>query len=506
MKLLLVLITLLPISLLSTLGIAQAEIEYQVDCTDSSFSVTVPSDPYRNSFYNTKLFKEDYAIVAKPGHHTLLHTVTKAQLDCLPIRKNVFPATDTIAGMRKFKNSIFKVSIKLADSLKTYEELRVNDYNDFTNGKYVYSTKFNLDEWKHIANQKTFQDIAKFHQLSFNSQTSEEVSIENTYSIESELQHYTILSWTEKAELNVHVADVRVILKRYDGLLITDTVYHIITRIVHKNFENGYLHRYLQSGFRQEFQTDWRHGALYEALIVELSKDQTVEHSLQEIQQYNEKRNPQAAFNQPDLALFNARAIEFYTFKSIRNRRAKNPIVAKYNDAILFVHDKARITTGFFVSSDGYALVDISNTKSDNDTLIITNAIGDTLKYEMISRDNFYQIGLIKSNYTCLNYFSISDRPVEEITKVNMISAPLTYEFSNIISNGIIGSQKRLFHNTYYQADIKYCLSGIGGPVFTKNGEVVGIMRGKFVGTEVEALTLVAPSYLILNNLRITIQ
>lgn len=479
---------------------------YEILCKDTAFSVDIPRGRFRNKVIVEKGFELERCVVYRPGYKTGIHKLTKDILEANNGPKLWLESTDSIDGYSRIKSSFIKTEFRKSETLKEYSILQCEGYDEFVNGRTEkLASSYPITDHEDLVDTDTWNVIMDYSGIIRQLVPDKKSSYAGMlYELEVELQNFSEITWTGDINMRVYAGDCRIVIKHRSGFVLFDKVTRVVSRVTFGAFESSYSRFCYKDQEQVEFKTNWNYGAFFEAILEFIARDSEIASRMNVLSNFYKTSDLKNAFSAKNNEEFNASAMKFYSKMNLPSASPKKKVkLEDFAEAIFQVHQGDRLTTGFFISKEGHAIINKFNTDSDSIVPVIINHKGDTLKYEIIRTDEEYKVHLVKINTVCQTHFIMSAKPVDLLTSVYLYSAPFSEEFTQIISNGIIGAKKFVFGNDFFQADIKYNMAGIGGPVFTADGSVIGIMRGKFVGTEVEAITLLGPSYLIMENLRI---
>ncbi len=187
----------------------------------------------------------------------------------------------------------------------------------------------------------------------------------------------------------------------------------------------------------------------------------------------------------------------------VNNKKTQEKFVKMYPSStreISIKPDKSRASgSGFFISTDGIVATNAHVIEdADRIEMIIANEKG-TYKYKakVLLTDNKNDVALIQiddenfKGLTTLPYSLIENTDIGE--KVYTIGYPLNNVMGTNykVTDGIISSKSGIADDVrYYQISVPIQPGNSGGPLFNKNGDIIGITSAKLnsraVGTSVE--------------------
>ncbi|HJV87540.1 MAG TPA: Do family serine endopeptidase [Noviherbaspirillum sp.] len=133
--------------------------------------------------------------------------------------------------------------------------------------------------------------------------------------------------------------------------------------------------------------------------------------------------------------------------------------------------------SGFIISQDGYILTN-AHVIDQADEVIVKLTDKREFKAKVIGADVYTDVALIKINANALPVVKIGDpSKVDPGEWVAAIGAP--FGFENSVTVGVVSAKGRLLPNgsfvPFIQTDVAVNPGNSGGPLFSTNGEVIGI-------------------------------
>lgn len=140
--------------------------------------------------------------------------------------------------------------------------------------------------------------------------------------------------------------------------------------------------------------------------------------------------------------------------------------------------------SGFIIDRDGYIVTNYHVIEGGNFVRVQTFD-GSVFEVEIVGVDSFTDIALLKgpSFSNALDFGDSDDVNIGQ--KVIAIGNPLGLQFT--VTEGIVSAVNRLGPNgleEYIQTDVNLNPGNSGGPLFDKNGEVIGVNNFKLAGAE----------------------
>jgi serine protease Do len=138
--------------------------------------------------------------------------------------------------------------------------------------------------------------------------------------------------------------------------------------------------------------------------------------------------------------------------------------------------DTFTLGSGFFISSDGYAVTDC-HVVEGNDTAQIRTSDNKTYPAKVVGRDSLSGIALIKVDGRDFHYATFADQPPRVGDWV--LSAGNALGLGRAITAGIVSAREREIEQgsvqTFVQIDAPINQGDSGGPSFNTSGEVIGV-------------------------------
>ncbi len=132
---------------------------------------------------------------------------------------------------------------------------------------------------------------------------------------------------------------------------------------------------------------------------------------------------------------------------------------------------------------------------------------GLTLSADIVSYDKFNDIVLLDiqgEGFKALPLYSLADYPLG--MDVLTIGTPADLDLGQSISKGIISGKRKNEGHTYLQVDMSISPGNSGGPLLNKDGQIVGIVQRKIIGTGIEGIGFAIPIELVKESLSISIK
>jgi S1-C subfamily serine protease len=172
--------------------------------------------------------------------------------------------------------------------------------------------------------------------------------------------------------------------------------------------------------------------------------------------------------------------------------------------AAIVIRAGASLGSGVVISPDGYALT-AAHVVSKRDDVIITLRSGLELSARVVAVDLPQDVALIKlqgKGHECAPL--ASDRPIRIGEDLYAVGAPAKEDLAFSVSKGIVSGLRQLDQFSYLQTDASLNPGNSGGPLFTKDGFVAGVVSWKIAGPGFEGLAFGVPCPAIVARLGIS--
>lgn len=147
--------------------------------------------------------------------------------------------------------------------------------------------------------------------------------------------------------------------------------------------------------------------------------------------------------------------------------------------------------TGFFVSSDGYALT-AAHVVSGLTKVTVLLSSGITLEADVIRASHSADTALLKIQGSGFPSFTLGKSPSVG-TDVFVIGSPLSEDYAQSVSKGVVSGIRHIDEKEYIQTDAAVNFGNSGGPLIDESGNVLGVINQKVAGIGVEGLGFAIP-------------
>ncbi|PHR46277.1 MAG: hypothetical protein COA32_12045 [Fluviicola sp.] len=162
--------------------------------------------------------------------------------------------------------------------------------------------------------------------------------------------------------------------------------------------------------------------------------------------------------------------------------------------------------SGFFITNDGYLITNyhVVATAEEDEIKVVMNS-GDEYPAEIVRVSDYDDLAILKIDLE--NEFSFDfDQTVDAEVgdEIFVIGTPSNISLNQTLSKGIIsGKRKNEDEQSFYQTDASINGGNSGGPLVTKQCNLIGIVNAKLVGIGVEGVGFGIPLNRAINSLKI---
>ncbi|MEO6903807.1 MAG: serine protease [Bacteroidia bacterium] len=164
--------------------------------------------------------------------------------------------------------------------------------------------------------------------------------------------------------------------------------------------------------------------------------------------------------------------------------------------------------SGFAISQDGYIITNyhviagkIINKPSK--IKVITSS-GEELEATVVRTNPFRDLALLKVEKKFNKAFVIKNvKSFKALQDVFTIGAPKSVELGQSVTAGLLSNERKANNNHLLQLSMSVNGGNSGGPLFDKEGSLIGVVTSKLIGANTEGVAFAVPSYLIPEYLNI---
>jgi hypothetical protein len=158
--------------------------------------------------------------------------------------------------------------------------------------------------------------------------------------------------------------------------------------------------------------------------------------------------------------------------------------------------------SGFIISEDGYIITNY-HVIADTTKLEAILSDGGKCPVQVIRYSKENDLALLKIKKTGLLPFSLKELPAYGMGKeIYIIGTPSAEDLSQTLTRGIISSVRKSANGSQLiQTDASISGGNSGGPMFNKDGQLIGVANAKLVGQGIEGIAFAIPAKDIVKSL-----
>lgn len=175
-------------------------------------------------------------------------------------------------------------------------------------------------------------------------------------------------------------------------------------------------------------------------------------------------------------------------------------------NSVITVTQKNSHGSGCIISNNGYIVTNYHVVGPDTSETYILFSSGAKKRAKVVRFSTLYDLALLKVDTTLKTVLKINfDKKISVGADVFAIGTPQDYNLGQSVTKGIISGKRNLDNRIYIQSDVSVNGGNSGGAMTNKDGELIGIVVAKLVGTGVEGIGFAIPAYYIEEVLKIKI-
>lgn len=191
-----------------------------------------------------------------------------------------------------------------------------------------------------------------------------------------------------------------------------------------------------------------------------------------------------------------------------------NPVthVNQVNDATVTIkRKKGGHGSGFAISNDGYLLTnyhviadEIAGKTAD---IVVLLKNGQELPVQVVRYNKMRDIALLKVDYSFIYAFHLAnDKQFKKLSTVYASGTPQSLELGQSLTTGLISNERKINNNNLLQLSMSINSGNSGGPLFSENGQLHGVVTSKLYGFNTEGIAFAIPSHLIKGYLNLQVK
>lgn len=178
-------------------------------------------------------------------------------------------------------------------------------------------------------------------------------------------------------------------------------------------------------------------------------------------------------------------------------------------EASVIIKTESGHGSGFAVTNDGYIITNyhvlVDRDKgSINENIIVIDFDGNELQGTVVKVNKYKDVALLKVNKDFKKaFYCTSTKSFRKMDDVYTIGAPKSISLGQSISSGLISNEREVNNNSLIQLSMAVNSGNSGGPIFSDNGNLHGVVVSKLVGKGTEGVSFAIPSYKLLDYLKL---
>lgn len=179
----------------------------------------------------------------------------------------------------------------------------------------------------------------------------------------------------------------------------------------------------------------------------------------------------------------------------VLNKGAKATTIADAMNATVTIKSGNQHGSGFAVSSDGYIVTNFHVVAGVEDDLTVIDKSGAEFKAKMVRKNELLDLALVKvEREFASHYYLPSTQQYTVGQDIFVIGTPKTIELGQSLTKGIISGDREKGDIKYIQTDASINGGNSGGPLTSKDGQLLGVVNAKLSGLGVEGLGFAVPA------------
>jgi len=151
--------------------------------------------------------------------------------------------------------------------------------------------------------------------------------------------------------------------------------------------------------------------------------------------------------------------------------------------------------SGFVVSNDGYLLTNFHVVANSKEDITVVTKDKKEYKAKLVRQNEELDLALIKVDGSFKKHFQISSAKNYAMgDDIYVVGTPESVELGQTISKGIISGDRENEGVKLIQTDASINSGNSGGPLISKQGDLIGLVNAKFSGFGVEGIGFAIPA------------
>ncbi len=181
---------------------------------------------------------------------------------------------------------------------------------------------------------------------------------------------------------------------------------------------------------------------------------------------------------------------------------------ADAQNSTVIVKTKDGHGSGFAISNDGYIITNFHVIASEDpkkqNTITVILSNGQKVNASIVKYSRLGDLALLKIDSHFDKCFELpTGKSFSALEEVYIMGAPKSIELGQSAAKGIISSERNVNNVNLIQTNISVSPGNSGGPMFSKDGKLYGVVVSKLIGGGAEGVAFCIPAYRITDFLSI---
>jgi len=181
---------------------------------------------------------------------------------------------------------------------------------------------------------------------------------------------------------------------------------------------------------------------------------------------------------------------------------------ADAQNSTVIVKTKDGHGSGFAISNDGYIITNFHVIASEDpkkqNTITVILGNGQKVNASIVKYSRLGDLALLKIDSHFDKCFELpTAKSFSALEEVYIMGAPKSIELGQSAAKGIISSERNVNNVSLIQTNISVSPGNSGGPMFSKDGKLYGVVVSKLIGGGAEGVAFCIPAYRITDFLSI---
>ncbi|MFC5048271.1 S1C family serine protease [Aquimarina hainanensis] len=186
---------------------------------------------------------------------------------------------------------------------------------------------------------------------------------------------------------------------------------------------------------------------------------------------------------------------------TLHKGKSINDLDSALNSTVTIKVDKGH-GSGFKISTDGYIITNFHVVANSKENITIITKDNKEYKAKLIRQNEDLDLALLKIDAIFPSHFILpSTKNYKTGNDIFIIGTPTSVELGQTLSKGIISGDRENEGIKLIQTDAGINKGNSGGPMISKQGQLIGVINAKLSGIGIEGLGFAIPAELISSGL-----